>query len=157
MVARDRPPFVDARVGWLVDLWAVERIVLKSADEIFESKQSFPGTQHAGSPTGLNGSASHLGGRHAACGRRRMSSHRLFSCGREPTWRELQRGTVDAGHTPPLSGPGPDAAACMQVVAIKMRTVGSFRSEPAERWVTTFLARFLTRDSAEGRSSDFGE
>jgi len=71
--------------------------------------------------------------------------------------RELQRGTVDAGHTPPLSGPGPDAVACMQVVAIKMRTVGSFRYEPAEQWVTTFLARFLTRDSAEGGSSDFGE
>lgn len=73
MVARDRPPFVDARVGWLVDLLAVERIVLKSADEIFESKQSFPGTQHAGSPTGLNGSASHLGGRHAAGVGRRAS------------------------------------------------------------------------------------
>lgn len=81
MVARDRPPFVDARVGWLVDLLAVERIVLKSADEIFESKQSFPGTQHAGSPTGLNDSASHLGGRHAACGRRRTSCIGCFRAG----------------------------------------------------------------------------
>lgn len=77
MAARDCPPLVDARVGWLVDLLAVERIVLKSADEIFESKQSFPGTQHAGLPKGLNGSASHLGGRHAAgVGRRRIGCFR---------------------------------------------------------------------------------
>lgn len=73
MAARDCQPFLDARVGWLVDLLAVERIVLKSADEVFESKQSFPVHSMPGrrqASTVLPAISA------AASGRPRTSSHR---------------------------------------------------------------------------------
>ena len=80
MAARDCQPFLDARVGWLVDLLAVERIVLKSADEVFESKQSFPVHSMPG-----RRQASTVLPVISAAGMRQASDvvHRLFSCGRE--------------------------------------------------------------------------